>query len=364
MEKRFVVFLGLSLGILVGYSMLSRMFFPAPPVAEKKDDVAAAGNPADQGDEGNEAAPDEPAAPTQPTAEEPTTVQDNPEPEPATPAENQQRWEAFGSYAASSGQSLLVTFNSKGAAIERVELTTRDANGKLKYRNLEDKSGYLGNLALTVRLAGGCTVNVVGDGTPAALAGLQRGDVLLAVDGAPLSEPFELQQALSMKKPGESLTLQIERPGSTPPAELSLTATLDVRPLELIRPEPLHVDEVIPHPLSFLMSLTEKKGATSVESDSPSEKNWSIEQINEGIVECRLRLGQTAASSEPLELVKRFRLGTSEDLLTEEDLTTAQDSETAAPPRASSRTAGIVGPTRGAARRRGAPSAPPCLVLT
>ena len=110
-----------------------------------------------------------------------------------------------------------MTFNSKGAAIERVELTARNANGKLKYRNLEDKSGYLGNLALTIRREGGCIVNVVGDGTPAALAGLSRGDVLLSVDGVPLNEPRELKQALSAKKPGESVTLLVERPGATPP---------------------------------------------------------------------------------------------------------------------------------------------------
>ena len=324
-EKRFVLFLGLSLGILVGYSMLARMFFPPPPVAEplpvaeKKDDVAVADFPVEPGADASGAGPEQPAPATEQPAEEAATDPDVPKPAPAPTKEAVQRWETFGSYAASSGHSLLVTFNSKGAAIERVELTTRNAKGKLKYRNLEDKSGYLGELALTARPEGGCTVNVVGDGTPAALAGLQRGDVLLGVDGAPLNEPAELKHALSLKKPGEAVTLRIERPGSTPPGELSLTVKLDVRPLELIRPEPLQGDELIPHPLSYLMSLNEKKGVTSVEISSPTKMNWDVERIADGIVEFRLTLTETADAVEPIELVKRFRLGTPADLATTED---------------------------------------------
>ena len=315
MEKRFVLFLGLSLGILVGYSMLARMFFPPPPVAEKKDDLAA-DDKQDQPDEpvaaGSEAAPEqEPVPSSEPPAEAAVTEQPD-----ATPGAVAQRWESFGSYTASSGQTLLVTFNSKGAAIERVELTTRNAKGQLKYRNLEDKSGYLGHLALTARLERGCTINVVGDGTPADRAGLQRDDVLLAIEGQPINEPTAMEDVLSAKKPGESISLQIERAGTTPPTEMTLTATLDVRPMELIRPEPLQGDELVPHPLSFIMSLTEKSGAKTLEIDSPAKKNWNVEPIADGVIEFRLPLEKTGESGEPIELVKRFRLGTPADLAT------------------------------------------------
>ncbi|HRX79085.1 MAG TPA: YidC/Oxa1 family insertase periplasmic-domain containing protein, partial [Pirellulaceae bacterium] len=317
MEKRFVVFLGLSLGILVGYIMLSRMFFPAPPVVEKKTDVAANDEVVDPVDAAKEQAPGESDAPVpdEPTGESAT---EQPDAEAASPTNPQapavieQRWESFGSYAPGSGHTLLVTFNSRGAAIERVELTTRNAKGNLKYRNLEDKSGYLGNLALTARRELGCKVNVVGDGTPAALSGLLRGDVLLAVDGISIDEPGELQQVLATKKPGESVSLQIERPGTTPPAELTLTAKLDVRPLELIRPEPLQGEEVIPHPLSFLLSLIEKSGVRTVPIETPRNINWSVETLADGVIEFRLTLEN---SSDPLELVKRFRLGKQQDLV-------------------------------------------------
>ncbi|MFN2224513.1 MAG: hypothetical protein ACK2UH_18300, partial [Candidatus Promineifilaceae bacterium] len=73
--------------------------------------------------------------------------------------------------------------NTRGAAVERVELSSP------KYRDLEDKSGYLGHLGLSDE-AGGCRVGVVGPGTPAAQAvctksqvppGLQVGDLILSV---------------------------------------------------------------------------------------------------------------------------------------------------------------------------------------
>ncbi|MEO8494139.1 MAG: YidC/Oxa1 family insertase periplasmic-domain containing protein [Planctomycetota bacterium] len=317
MEKRFVLFLGLSLGIIGGYYLLARMIFPPPPVVEKKEDVAAGDLPVEPRDKGNEAVPEKPTPATEQPAEESATVEAGPEPTATPTSQSEQRWVTFGSYAASSSHSLLVTFNSQGAAIERVELTARDAKGKLKYRNLEDKSGYLGYLALTARREGGCTVNVVGDGTPAYVAGLQSGDVLLGIDGVLLNDPTELEPALTAKKPDESVSLQIERPGS-PSSELSLSVTLDVRPLELIRPEPLLGDELIPHPLSYLMSLTETSGAKSVEIDSPLKKNWRVEPIAEGVIEFRLAVPMSSDSSQSVELVKRFRLGTAQDLVAAE----------------------------------------------
>ncbi|MBC8356473.1 MAG: YidC/Oxa1 family insertase periplasmic-domain containing protein [Planctomycetes bacterium] len=324
MEKRFVLFLGLSLGILVGYSMLARVFFPQPPVANQEEDVADAEQPTEPAVKKKETNSEEPAAPSEQPSEQPSP--DQPDAESVAPQslESEQRWETFGSYAVGSGHSMLVVINSKGAAIERVELTTRNAKGQLKYRNLVDKSGYLGPLALTVRPEGGCFVNVVGAGTPAFLAGIKQEDILLAVGGAPLNDLNTLPEVLSERKPGDQVVFQIERPGSPAPSEISVTATLDVRPLELIRPEPLQGDEVMPHPLSYLLSLSEKNGATSVELGSPREKNWAIKQIEDGVVECRLKIEREADLGEPLELVKRFRLGTSADLEVDEDAGTTE----------------------------------------
>src|SRR6185369_12213336 len=71
---------------------------------------------------------------------------------------------------------LLVIATNEGAAIESVELSSS------KYRDLEMRGGYLGHLDLQ-DAAGGVQVNVVGPGTPAAIAGLQPGDMLLEFAG-------------------------------------------------------------------------------------------------------------------------------------------------------------------------------------
>ncbi len=314
MEKRFVLFLGLSLGILVGYSLLARMFMPPPEVVENEPadpaEVESDETTTTEGPKNDEPTKSDDA---EPTATTPAATTPDAEPAataPESPDEAKQTWMSFGSYAAASGHSLLVTFNSQGAAIERVELTTRDSNGKLKYRNLEDKSGYLGHLALVERPDGaGCRVNIVGDGTPAAMAGVLQDDVILSVDGTQLDVPETLLQILADRKAGDSLALQVERSSSTGPANVDLTATLGERPLELIRPEPLHEEEFTPHPLSFLVSLTERSSGKSIQVDSPKRRHWTMEQVEEGVIECRLQLAGSGEQQQPLELVKRYRLG-------------------------------------------------------
>ena len=77
---------------------------------------------------------------------------------------------SLGSYLATSGYRLLVTLNNEGAAVERIELTSP------QYRDLEDRSGYLGHLApADAPNGGGCLVQVVGRGTPADTAGMKVG---------------------------------------------------------------------------------------------------------------------------------------------------------------------------------------------
>ncbi len=67
---------------------------------------------------------------------------------------------------------MLVTLTTKGAALARVELSSPH------YRDIDIRSGSLGNLVIVpdAKLGGGL-VQVVGPGTPAAVAGLEPGDV-------------------------------------------------------------------------------------------------------------------------------------------------------------------------------------------
>jgi len=58
---------------------------------------------------------------------------------------------------------------------------------------------------------GGILISGVVSGGPAERAGLQRGDLVLSVDGAPVSSLRELYQQIWRKGPGQPLTLQILR---------------------------------------------------------------------------------------------------------------------------------------------------------
>jgi S1-C subfamily serine protease len=58
---------------------------------------------------------------------------------------------------------------------------------------------------------GGVVLTGVVPGGPADRAGLARGDLILSVDGAPVSSLRELYRTIWKKAPGESLSLQVLR---------------------------------------------------------------------------------------------------------------------------------------------------------
>jgi putative serine protease PepD len=72
----------------------------------------------------------------------------------------------------------------------------------------------------------GAQVQSVTPGGPADKSGLQQNDVIKGIDGQPVHDPTELSSAIDAKKPGEKITIQIERGGLTQ----QLDATLGTRP--------------------------------------------------------------------------------------------------------------------------------------
>lgn len=75
--------------------------------------------------------------------------------------------------------------------------------------------GYLGTT----------TVDTVEEGSPAADAGIERGDVLVALDGEPLNRWDEFQMKMAESSPGEDVALTVARDGR----ELDLEMTLGDR---------------------------------------------------------------------------------------------------------------------------------------
>ncbi|MAT09625.1 MAG: hypothetical protein CMM02_01335 [Rhodopirellula sp.] len=176
-------------------------------------------------------------------APEPPSIEDGAEQpaevvkaEPLLVGEQEEVFVALGSYDPAKGEKYLAYFNSQGATLDRVELVERDDDGELKYGVIEFKHGYLGYLApLPVDENGvGVKVRVVGDGTPAHLAGIQVGDVLTSVHGTPLASGEDIDKALRQTVVGERVEVKYERGGEAASVEVELAD----KPLQVIDPQP------------------------------------------------------------------------------------------------------------------------------
>ncbi len=350
MERRFVLFIILSLAIMLGYAALTDMFMPPLPKNKqaKREVIAKNDPPVADPDPAKADAQDKQADANPPSSE--TEKAGQPADAPAAriktsdpgvnaaeaPAqadvEHPRRWVSLGSYSAASPYLLHVTLNSRGGALECVELTERNGGGGLRFRNLEEPYGYLGYLSLT-EVPKGCQVNVVGDGTPAASAvssdsrvpnGLQPGDILVDISyptatKKPLINLATLNEHLRHTKAGDVVNFTVARSAKGVTTTSSFDVTLGVRPLEIVHPE--SVDVTGQHLLSCLLSLERTESLTSEEDPALASiasqmrtKNWLTTVIpgDSPAVEFR----QTVDYSDPkkpaeksqLEIVKRFRI--------------------------------------------------------
>jgi putative serine protease PepD len=92
------------------------------------------------------------------------------------------------------------------------------ATGKVEH-------AYLG-VEITSAAGGGARVASVRSGTPAARARIQAGDVITKVNGKSVGSSDELQQVVQGLKPGDRITLEIRRAGTT----RTVHVTLGTRP--------------------------------------------------------------------------------------------------------------------------------------
>ncbi len=335
MEKRLVIFLILSIVILTGHALVRSLLFPPQPqaanqqVAEKPGEKEAgqkqpAGKAGGEKENKSFKEPAEAEQPgqeskTKPEAKKPAApgAQETEPQQPAEPAVAEQ-WVTLGSFDPTSDSRLLVTFDNRGASIERAELVGRDAGGRLRYRDLGKKYGYLGLRCRNT--PNGCTVRVVGPGTPAATAkpdsgaigtGFAVGDVIVNGNDTPLRDTDDLQAFLGSTKPKQSVTFKVLRAGQQVP--IQLTTTLEHYPLELIEPEETADSAPIPSYLLSVHSIGNQKPTREGDLlDSFSilrTGTWKVSQPNPDEVVFTKRVSVPDSPDDELEFVKRFTLG-------------------------------------------------------
>ncbi len=73
-----------------------------------------------------------------------------------------------------------------------------------------------------LREISGALIEDFADGSPAHRAGIQRGDVIVAVDGAKVERVGQLQRLIAQHKPGEAVALQVVRYGNAQAFRITL----------------------------------------------------------------------------------------------------------------------------------------------
>ena len=216
----------------------------------------------------------------------------------------------IGSIAADSGYRYLVTVDRIGGSIRRIELNTRLPSGRYKYRETEQRGGYLGELDL-FNTARGPVAAVVGHGTPAFDAGIRAGDLIRSIDGEPIASKEDFKNTLTQTIAGQTLTLEIQ---SGSDAVKPVTVLLTNKPMEMVRPEPDTIDPGWPSPNSFILTLRKKtQDQNWPELDANMVTGlWNVVNISQDAVEFSYELPQAVLTAHglkgPLNVIKRFTI--------------------------------------------------------
>lgn len=325
MEKRFVTFLILAFALLsLNAWFIAWQRGPEPPAEEvaaganageggdeagdqagDADEGAEAEGDADDDDGAEDAVADEGDEPTDEAApvdagdeDDDAEDDDNAILQAAAADEAELTYLTLGSIDPESGFAMLLTFTNRGAALVRAELSDPT------YRDVEDESGYLGHLSLRDAATGiGCEVHVVGDGTPAAKAGVAVGDVIVGIGETEVSDTIAFRRAVATLKPRETITLKLRRGGRLIAADVTLTT----RPQSVIAPEGTD-------PLSLLVTLAryDELRLDDEELELAGVRlrtgNWRATRDDANTITFRKTI-----SDKGLEVFKRFHLDKLED---------------------------------------------------
>lgn len=216
MERRFVLFLVLSFAILIGHAALMRWL--NPPKLEERAKAPGVAQPDGEGGGQQQAEKEprdrQPEPPEKPAPKKPKELPKPPKgPQDKGPKTVARRWGALGSADPDDPYRMLVIWDNRGAAVARVELSSA------RYRELEDDRRYLGHVVMDETVIAehdnpkGALVKAVGTRTTAAMAGLEPGDLIVAVGEEKITGPEQFHAALAATAPKESALLTVVRGG-------------------------------------------------------------------------------------------------------------------------------------------------------
>ncbi|MCH2611438.1 MAG: membrane protein insertase YidC [Pirellulales bacterium] len=221
----------------------------------------------------------------------------------------------LGTHDPNASTNLVVYLTNRGGSIDRVELTERNEDGAFRFGVLEHKYGYLGYLA-PIESDDGVKVQAVAPGTPAALAGMQVGDIITKLGDASIIDIESFQSALEDTVPESSINIEVTRTTGDESSKQTLTAELTGRPLEVIDPDP---DDMKSRPSqnSMLFSIIQlgKEGYLPNRTElgslpSMREGNWNVKEVDDQSVTFSFALPAAAHDDlvTDLEVLKTFTL--------------------------------------------------------
>ena len=221
----------------------------------------------------------------------------------------------LGTHDPNASTNLVVYLTNRGGSIDRVELTERNEDGSFRFGVLEHKYGYLGYLA-PIESDDGVKVQAVAPGTPAALAGMQVGDIITKLGDASIIDIESFQSALEDTVPESSINIEVTRTTGDESSKQTLTAELTGRPLEVIDPDP---DDMKSRPSqnSMLFSIIQlgKEGYLPNRTElgslpSMREGNWNVKEVDDQSVTFSFALPAAAHDDlvTDLEVLKTFTL--------------------------------------------------------
>ena len=323
MERRYAVFIALSLAAVLGSQVMRTILFPQadepPPITDTaagdggtaKQDKAAKQNKLDITESTHAPSTESGRAVGDQSVGSPTGEVDSETDRSASPS-SPRRHLSLGSLQPDGPAGMLVTLSSRGASVERIELAGE------QFHDQDDRGAYIGHFAADV-VPEGCRLGIVGDGTPAANAGLKAGDVLVRVSDSTTPDPQSLISVLARLKPGQNFPVVFRRPqGQSLGREQTVEVAATRRPLEVIRPEfstvpVVDVNAGFHDPLSFRIAIASRDGQKRPEDgeiagNKLEQKDWEATVADDGMsIEFRRTLDAG------LVVVKQYRLVTAAD---------------------------------------------------